>query len=633
MNFRYDINAMRALAVVGVILFHFNIYPVTGGFAGVDVFFVISGYLMTGIIFSKIEQDKFSLIGFYVARIRRIFPALIVLCFALMLLGFYIMGADIYEVMAKHIKYSLRFMSNARYLRESGYFDNVSQEKWLLHTWSLSVEWQFYILYPIVILALKRYISLKNVKLTLVILAVVSFALSIYYSYYDQSRAFYWLWPRAWEMLVGGMIYLFPIKVRDVYGKLLSLLGVAAILYAFFSISAADRWPGFHVLLPIAGSALILAANNDKLFIFRNFVCQFLGKISYSLYLWHWPIFALLYYLELSTNTFYIWSGIAGSFVLAALSYRLIEIPFSDRNNKNRLYFILIAFAVCYVTSVGIIRSKGIPQRVGDRIISYDVKDNRSRYQEDCLISEGVSKPWCTIDPNRPVDIIAIGDSHSDSIITSMSDGLNKNVKFITYAGCLTIPGLKRTDMYPEYNCADFSSWLMKEIEGLEKGIPLVMTNRLSGYVTSKGIKPKVYFDKVYDSDSQEFYDELTDKYLATICELTKNRPVYIVLPFPEMKVNVPKMAIKYNMLKITDREIYLPLDEYMQHHEYAFKLVEQAKEQCGAKVLDPTEYLCKDGKCQGLHNDIPVYYDDNHISEYGNKLLTPMFAKIWENQ
>ena len=191
MNFRSDINALRAIAVLGVVLFHFLGSTLPGGFAGVDVFFVISGFLMTAIIFRGMQAQTFKVSDFYLARARRIVPALTVLCITLLALGwFYLHPAD-FATLGKHALGSLSFSSNVMYLKESGYFDEASKEKWLLHTWSLSVEWQFYVVYPIALVVLRKFMRLQSLRYVLVLGAVASFALCVVATGRWPGSAFY----------------------------------------------------------------------------------------------------------------------------------------------------------------------------------------------------------------------------------------------------------------------------------------------------------------------------------------------------------------------------------------------------------------------------------------------------------
>jgi peptidoglycan/LPS O-acetylase OafA/YrhL len=177
-KFRVDINGLRAIAIIGVVLYHFNHEWLSGGFSGVDVFFVISGFLMTSIIFRGLESNSFSLFKFYVDRANRIIPALAFLCFVLVVFGWFYLAPIDYKPLGKHVLSSMEFSSNVTYLSESGYFDNVAYSKWLLHTWSLSVEWQFYILFPVILIILKKFFRFETLKKLLLIATIISIAVS-----------------------------------------------------------------------------------------------------------------------------------------------------------------------------------------------------------------------------------------------------------------------------------------------------------------------------------------------------------------------------------------------------------------------------------------------------------------------
>ncbi|WP_413693900.1 acyltransferase family protein [Psychromonas sp. KJ10-2] len=234
MRFREDINGLRAIAVIAVVLFHFNAAWIPGGFAGVDVFFVISGFLMTSIIFRGIEQQSFSISTFYVARANRIIPALAALCSTLLLFGWFFITPIDYTALTKHIAVSMTFLSNIEYWRESGYFDIASHGKWLLHTWSLSVEWQFYIIYPLVLVAMHKFMSLKAMKFTLLITTILLFIFSIIATHLWPNPAYYLLPTRPWEMMFGGVACVFPFTIPFRYKKHLELTGLLMIISAYF---------------------------------------------------------------------------------------------------------------------------------------------------------------------------------------------------------------------------------------------------------------------------------------------------------------------------------------------------------------------------------------------------------------
>ena len=325
MNFRTDINGLRAIAVLGVAAFHFLGNALPGGFAGVDVFFVISGFLMSSIIFRGLETNSFKITDFYLARARRIVPALTVVCLALLAMGWFFLHPIDFGTLGKHAAGSLSFTSNFVYLKESGYFDQASREKWLLHTWSLSVEWQFYVVYPIALVLLRKLMPLRQLRYVLILGTVASFGLCVYASARWPSSAFFLLPTRAWEMLAGGLAFLYPFNLSKMAKQLAEALGLLLIIISYLGLSEAVAWPGYWAALPVAGTVLIVAAHREHSRVTGNAVFQWLGTSSYSIYLWHWPVVVWLNYAGRSSDPAWILVGILLSFSLGALSYYVVE--------------------------------------------------------------------------------------------------------------------------------------------------------------------------------------------------------------------------------------------------------------------------------------------------------------------
>ncbi|MCO8168840.1 acyltransferase [Pseudomonas sp. 21LCFQ02] len=327
MTFRKDINGLRAIAVLGVLLYHFHPAWLPGGFAGVDVFFVISGYLITGIVLRGLGNQSFSLVQFYRSRAQRIIPALAVLC--LVLLGggwFYLLPLD-YAALGKHVAASLGFVSNIVYWREAGYFTADAHEKWLLHTWSLSVEWQFYLLYPVVLLLLKRLVGLNALRGWIVAGCLASFALCLAASRYWPEPAFYLLPTRAWELLLGAVACVFPVKLKPAQQRWLEGLGLGLILFSFAFIKVQQTWSGYLVLLPVLGTWAMIAAARQDSPVTGNPLAQWLGSLSYSLYLWHWPVVVVMNYAGWLGDTRNVMLGMSAALLLGMASYRLVEKP------------------------------------------------------------------------------------------------------------------------------------------------------------------------------------------------------------------------------------------------------------------------------------------------------------------
>ncbi|QPK02036.1 acyltransferase [Enterobacter mori] len=327
MEFRKDINALRALAIIGVLLFHFDKNLLAGGFSGVDVFFAISGFLMTKIIFTGIEKNNFSVVRFYAARCKRIIPALFFLSVFVVLFGWFFIAPIEYRKLSEHVISSLLFVSNITYWSESSYFASDSSEKWLLHTWSLSVEWQFYLIYPLLVLVSAKALGVRKSRFVMLAIAFISFITSVYMAKAWPTSAFYLLPSRAWEMLAGGMVYLFPITIKKVHAKFYHYAGLLIIVLSYVLLNDSYSWPGYMALPPVIGACMILASNYNESVFSSNKVLQKIGSWSYSIYLWHWPIVVFMYKKSLLGDVRYILIGLIASFVLGAISYGIFESP------------------------------------------------------------------------------------------------------------------------------------------------------------------------------------------------------------------------------------------------------------------------------------------------------------------
>lgn len=343
MDFRKDINGLRAFAVIAVLLYHFNPAWLPGGFAGVDIFFVISGYLITSIILRSLHAGQFSLLAFYRSRARRIIPALAVLCFVLLLAGwFYLLPQD-YSQLGKHIAASLGFVSNITYWSEAGYFTASAHEKWLLHTWSLSVEWQFYMVYPLALLGLSKVIALNRLRWLILAACLAGFGFCVFASFKWPDPAFYLLPTRAWELLVGAVACVFPIKLHAWHQRALERVGLGLMAASFLLLSPQDVWPGYLALMPVMGTlAVIMAARQDSLLTSNPF-SQWTGKLSYSLYLWHWPVVVFMSYAGYLGDTPELILGMACAFALGLASYELIEKSSPSSLGKRRWRFATVS--------------------------------------------------------------------------------------------------------------------------------------------------------------------------------------------------------------------------------------------------------------------------------------------------
>lgn len=647
-NFRQDINGLRAWAVVLVVLFHFGIPGFSGGFAGVDVFFVISGYLMTGIILSGLDKGAFSLWRFYEARARRILPALLCMCLVLLAIGWKSLITSEYQQLATHVLSAMLFVSNAKFWLESGYFDAASHEKWLLHTWSLSVEWQFYLLLPLILMIALRLASRRGAIWAIMSLLALSLVLSIYCSVRWPSSAYFMLHTRAWEMLAGGIVWWCCVHrgwtLSHRKAKAAEVSGFILIILSATLLDASHAWPGYLAVIPVVGAMLVLLANCQQSAFTSTPIAQWLGSRSYSIYLWHWPVCVLLYYTHWYYRTEWVLLGIALALILGELSFRLVEEPsrklLQGKGILRPVYSYATAIAVIMVSVLGIrlyLPEGRIPQQV--EVMAREAS-NTNPYRSECGGFKGDSKTKLCSLGGDTAKAILIGDSHADAVMTAMLGALPSDDAALlsrTMGGCPTILGARRIGA-TEQKCQNFNRWLKQTGDNIDGDLPMVIVNRTSIYAMGPNElhrgeehgKPLVYFSARYDEAEAEFLQEFREGVVSTLCDFAQERQVYVMRPIPEMYVDVPKAMTRSELLWNKRQDVGVDVEDYHARHAFTWSVQDEAAKRCGVKILDPLPYLCRNGFCAASKQGRPLYFDANHLSEFGNQTLIPMFKEIF---
>lgn len=644
MQFRYDINGLRAIAVLAVVLFHFNPQWLSGGFAGVDVFFVISGFLMTSIIFNGIEQNTFNLFKFYNARANRIVPVLATMSAVLLVFGwFYLLPTD-YKDLGRQIEKSSLFISNLLFAKGGGYFDTAEHTKWLLHTWSLSVEWQFYIFFPIIIIVLKKYLSFTNLKRVVIGLFLASFVYCIYATFKDSKTAYFLLTSRAWEMLLGGLAFLYPWSLKNqriLVGT--QCFGLILIVASYFLISKNTPWPGYMALIPVFGAYLIIVSNYQNNILINNPVFNYIGKWSYSIYVWHWPLVVFGFYFALTEWWMY---GIPLSILLGFLSYQFIEkINFTKYSSWEEIYKFkpLYIFLVVLGCGYAVKKTDGMKFHYSQKIIQAIAEiENTNPYKCDSgLRNRDVEE--CKIGNPNNIKAVIIGDSHADSLTTGVASAFDlkhEGVISIVTASC---PFLLNANIKDKINNDDCHSINLKRLQLIKskkyENIPIILISRLPVYlegqndverVKNEGNEASLYFPNNKKVSKDQLYT-LTYKDLAeTLCKISKSNPTYITYPVPEFSMNIPK-TISKNLLLNRSNPTTMSYENYLNRSSKVRDLIKNSAKECGVTTLDPALTLCSANECISAYKGRPIYRDGDHLSEYGNKLLTPMFKKISE--
>ena len=458
MEHRNDIDGLRAIAIIPVVLYHAGFSLFSGGFVGVDVFFVISGYLITGMISNQISKDSFSIITFYERRIRRLFPALLLmLCFTSVLSAIFLAPSELKAFGARLVS-SLLFLSNVHFWRQSGYFDDTASLNPLLHMWSLSVEEQFYVLFPILLLLLYR-LRIRPLPVV-VIIFLCSLATGIWQSINSPSAAFYLPFSRAWELMLGSLLALnlLPQIRHKVFLDIVSVLGIAMVLLATICFNESTVFPGSAALIPCVGAAmLIYSGNSSRTGLVNVLLCQkplvYIGLISYSLYLFHWPIFS---FLDVFIDTekigfgFSTVVGISLSFLLASVSYHFIEQPVRERHfwrDRRRLFVSgIVATFILGVFGIAFYGAHGFPQRYQLSDQFYDDMEvekhaAREAYQDGtCFLGGGAGygefdDVSCGLNDSLG-KVLLVGDSFAAHLLPGLQATLSNRVVQLTAGEC-----------------------------------------------------------------------------------------------------------------------------------------------------------------------------------------------------
>lgn len=652
-DFRQDINGLRAWAVVAVVLYHFGVPGIRGGFVGVDVFFVISGFLMTGIIVNSLERSSwggksFSLLSFYLARARRIVPALAVLCATLLALGWFVLPVMDYRQLGSHVATALAFVSNFKFWREAGYFDVASHEKWLLHTWSLSAEWQFYLLLPLLLMVLWRLWPNRRVMTGwLLVGAAASLALSVLLTPKMPGAAFFLLPFRAWEMLAGALVFMLAdrLTLGDMPRRITELMGFVLILGSIAFTESGMEWPGWRALLPVVGAVLVLTARRQGSVWTGTRVAQWLGNASYSIYLWHWPVVVGLAYADLLDEPTAVAVGLVASMLLGHVSYRWVEQPSRKRLTAwscklNTAVLAAITGTVAFV-GAGVYMKNGVAGRIDPRIEAiFAEASNKNPRESECFKAPSNPMPGCTYGGPK-LGAIVIGDSHAASVVRGVEKALpsDKHTLDWTYNSCVTLQGVRFKDSRLGDHCGKFVHQAVDKTKSMGAQ-PLLIVNRGAAYLHGPNDvgreaefgKVMIFFDKSYETLEPEFLAQWRKVFIDTSCKFAKTRPVYMLRPVPELHRDVPRTMGRAALWGMSGR-VSISLEEYHKRNRLVLEAQDAASAQCGIRILDPLPYLCSDGRCWGDKDGMPLYYDDDHLSERGAALLQPLFETMFKDQ
>lgn len=649
-KYRPDIDGLRAIAVLSVVLFHAFPRWLPGGFIGVDIFFIISGYLISTIIYGSLERQAFSFSEFYARRIKRIFPALLLVLISCYAFGWFTLFADEFQQLGKHIAGGSAFISNFILWDESGYFDTTAEIKPLLHLWSLGIEEQFYIVWPLILWAAWK-IRLNILTLTVICLSA-SFLLNIINIQLDPSATFYLPQTRAWELLAGSvMAYMTThhgTQTRSSIERFINIIVMRpgtqcsslalrnvqtvtglALLCAGFAFVSSVGFPGWQALIPCAGAILIISAG-PQAWLNRNILANKLlvsiGLISFPLYLWHWPLLSFARIIESETPSREIRiAAVAISIVLASATYLLIEKPLRRNNSKFKTAILIVLMAIVGVTGYITYKYSGLPNRAtvksAEAINSQFVGPIWKYAKNDiCLnkyqFKEAESYGWwfCMSNDDKTPTVLLLGNSYANQIYP----GFSQNSKLRSNS----ILSIGACDPAIDHEAGSAVGSNVSPCSGERAVHQKELINNI--IENSKSIK-YVIIDGLNPSPNQEYIDNL-----RTRIDFAEKHNSQVIVFTPHLRVNYdikgcfsrplshPK---KDCVISLTDKEIT----------DQAFNRLITSIKTTNPNVLfyDQNNLFCNSSKCSMIRDGMPLFRDEyHHISEFGSNETAKLFIE-----
>lgn len=634
-GYRRDIDGLRAIAVLPVVLFHLGVAPFSGGFIGVDVFFVISGFLITSIVYREQQAGDFSYARFYERRIRRLFPALAVMLLLTGVVAWFLLLPEDYKLFSEAQGLSVLFLANFHFWNKTDYFNDAVGNIPLLHTWSLSVEEQFYLLFPPLLLLLIRFVP-RRVNLALFGLAALSLVGAQATVTRVPETAFYLVHLRAWELLAGALLA--TGAVRPIAGQWLregcAFVGLGLIAGSVFLLDKQTAFPGLSALPAVLGAALIIHAGASGSTLIGRLLgvkaLVFFGLISYSLYLWHWPLFVFAGYYQIAPL------GAVeklGLFVLACLlgwlSWRYVESPFrraGEPSDRRRFFRRTgwVAGALVVISLPGTI-SKGAAFRLPDAVAEISAVEEESiPFRRPCfgLSVDDVDneRNLCVLGDDGDADFLLWGDSHALSLAHGYdlaAKELGLSGRFLARSECPPALG-SREYRASKVSCSGFNEGVVRYLERHPEIKQVVLVGVWSSYFAN---------DSESDSDETSFSRGLA----RTLSYLSETgRSVALIEQVPLIDYSVPQTLARVAWYA---RELDVrPLrEQYEARMEQSQRVLDALAEQYLLQRINLADALCDAEYCNVELAGRPLYRDTNHLSKWGATTVAPRLADALE--
>jgi peptidoglycan/LPS O-acetylase OafA/YrhL len=652
---RKDIDGLRAVSIIGVILFHAFPGLLTGGFIGVDVFFIISGFLISSIIIKNLESANFSLIDFYCKRIIRIFPALLTVLIAVYATGWHTLYAKEFEQVGKHIAAGAGFVQNFALLSESGYFDTATESKPLMHLWSLAIEEQFYLIYPL-LLALSWQMG-RRFLLIIAGTLLLSFVSNIYFTHTQPSQAFYYPHTRFWELLLGALLCLLLGKAQAIPAYIkqaISVLGIFLIIAGYSFIDSDKAFPGWWALAPTVGASLIIFAGPNTWMnqrVLSHGVMQFIGRISYPLYLWHWPLLvfpAILYGGQLSAASRILM--IVVCFGLSWATYAWIERPIrfslTDRLRGKSLMLLTGVILIGFV-GYNTYHRAGLSFRNINKINIIPqtafLRGSQHLTAPECAIAAEQRHlfGFCHQDKIKKIRYVVWGDSKGEAIFWGLIQKQNAQHgwRMIGDPGCIPMSGARR--MTPVLQPNDPEKCAQGNAAALHA---LIKDSDIHTVLIGAGLR--VFRDYSYTDESGKLDSTHAAWHgLSVAIGALENagKKIIFVMDNPTLPEPSKCLPPRITQSDLVNRLLARPLDvrctiSYDQHlkdtQAYRDQVSELQAHHPAMIVYSPDHLLCdlSQGTCPVLKNGRFLYSYTDHLSDYGSGLIADEIMSLVES-
>lgn len=669
MNYRREIDGLRAIAVLPVILFHAGLDAFSGGFVGVDVFFVISGCLITTIILSELEHGRFSIVNFYERRARRILPALFLIMFVCIPFTWLWLGPNDMKDFSQSLVAVSVFSSNFLFWRESGYFANTAELKPLLHTWSLAVEEQYYVLFPIFLIFFWQF-GKRWIVLSLCLMFIVSLSLAQWAAYEKPTAAFYLLPTRVWELLIGAFAAFYLSRSdRNEFGKTSGefggWLGVSLIIFSVFCYSEEVPFPSFYALVPTVGAVLIILFATHETTVGQfmgNKIFVGIGLISYSAYLWHQPLFALVRHRSLNepSEIELILLSVC-ALVLAYFRWKFVEAPFRNKFNVSRKgIFVMSAVASSGFIMFGLLGyySNGFKFRFGEEFDRFVLaKNDRNPNQAECLYSgEAYPSPenYCVLGKGKIVGLL-LGDSHADALAHSLSEALSKNgtsLKSATSAGCPPVENVYRFFNSDRDKCYEINKQSYDYALSDERIEYVVLLGRWAAYLEGGSFNNREGGVEYWNLAERKNFSSLdivennirlrheesvraqkiAHMYKKSVQRLLDGgKKVILVYPIPEVGFDVPKRLYKIKLFGYK-AEVTTSYDVFLDRNRRVLAAFDSIPDHKNLIKIHSDKSFCdtrSGGRCVTVKGGDIFYYDDDHLSNSGAKIIASEVVNV----